>query len=170
MQPSNIEKYTNSPPLRDRLFAHNGEGGIRTHGTFAGTRHFQCRPIGHSGTSPTNINPNIITATVRRTRTCLFRRAVLSVFRFLYHLPTCNGCVRTRGVKSAIHGGSPLRFPYPHLVRRRSSHYTKSETLQQRPIIVGFYSFFRLDAAPAEAQHSPRNRVVERAMRNSPAQ
>ena len=30
----------------------NGEGGIRTRGTRKGTRHFQCRPIGHSGTSP----------------------------------------------------------------------------------------------------------------------
>jgi hypothetical protein len=30
----------------------NGESGIRTHGTHKGTRHFQCRPIGHSGISP----------------------------------------------------------------------------------------------------------------------
>ena len=29
-----------------------GEGGIRTHGTIAGTRAFQARRIGHSRTSP----------------------------------------------------------------------------------------------------------------------
>ena len=33
-------------------FMENGEGGIRTHGTVNRTRHFQCRPFGHSGTSP----------------------------------------------------------------------------------------------------------------------
>jgi hypothetical protein len=29
-----------------------GQGGIRTHGTIAGTRAFQARPFGHSGTCP----------------------------------------------------------------------------------------------------------------------
>ena len=29
-----------------------GEGGIRTHGTIAGTTVFETAPIGHSGTSP----------------------------------------------------------------------------------------------------------------------
>src|SRR4029453_4760722 len=29
-----------------------GGGGIRTHGTVARTRHFQCRPFGHSATPP----------------------------------------------------------------------------------------------------------------------
>ena len=30
----------------------SGEGGIRTHGTLAGTRTFQARSFGHSDTSP----------------------------------------------------------------------------------------------------------------------
>ena len=31
---------------------YGGEGGVRTHGTVAGTRDFQSRRFGHSRTSP----------------------------------------------------------------------------------------------------------------------
>ena len=35
---------------------YGGGGGIRTHGTVARTRHFQCRTFGHSATPPTQVN------------------------------------------------------------------------------------------------------------------
>lgn len=37
-----------------------GEDGIRTHGTVAGTRAFQARRIGHSRTSPRQINLRVL--------------------------------------------------------------------------------------------------------------
>ncbi len=39
--------------------AAGGEGGIRTHGTVAGTRAFQARRFVHSRTSPSDVNDNI---------------------------------------------------------------------------------------------------------------
>src|SRR5262249_21219288 len=47
-------------PPAPRIFAptvYGGGGGIRTHGTVARTRHFQCRTFGHSATPPTAFLP-----------------------------------------------------------------------------------------------------------------
>ena len=50
----------------------HGEGGIRTRGTLAGTRHFQCRTIGRSVTSPTcRVSETLYHFPARETR---FRR------------------------------------------------------------------------------------------------
>ena len=47
-------------PARSSLpqdnYIYGGGGGIRTHGTVARTRHFQCRTFGHSATPPTQVN------------------------------------------------------------------------------------------------------------------
>src|SRR3970282_1669185 len=43
-------------PTRAHLLQLGGGGGIRTHGTVARTRHFQCRTFGHSATPPTQVN------------------------------------------------------------------------------------------------------------------
>ena len=44
------------------LSSHGGEGGIRTHGTVAGTRDFQSRRFGHSRTSPQSLDDMVVSS------------------------------------------------------------------------------------------------------------
>src|SRR5262249_51560734 len=75
----------------DRDFAgtvYGGGGGIRTHGTVARTRHFQCRTFGHSATPPSN-------------------RVLLAAFYTYGHLATYR-CCRLHSVREKWRSGEDL--------------------------------------------------------------
>ncbi len=106
----------------------NGEGGIRTRGTLTGTRHFQCRPIGHSGTSPGGADANIIAVSPGPTSA----------------LPVCDGFSCACG-------------PFPESRRPHRVRLDRKRRSLKPLILLGFLDFFVLTPLSGRRNICPQN-------------
>src|SRR4029434_6468398 len=112
LPPTSVSPNLTSTPFTRK---NGGGGGIRTHGTVARTRHFQCRTFGHSATPPRHCPARLEGALNWRRGEDLNPRGTCAPIRFRVGRLQPGSATPPRNTFSILHDGTAGKLP----VRRR---------------------------------------------------